>query len=97
MRRITEEAHRAFVTKRRFKKSNTEVKIVNGLPQLYLFNNKIAEMNEFGDIIIQSANWFSRTTRDRLSSFCRIRMSNGQYIINESFAWDGRQLNLNKL
>ena len=81
----------------RFKKSNTEVRIVNGLPQMYLFNNKIAEMKSEGDICINTCGWMSKTTRERLNAFIDIRIDKGNFIINEKFKWDGSWLNISRL
>lgn len=97
MRKITEEAHRAFMRREPFKESNTEVRIVNGLPQMYLFNNKIAEMNSDGEICISTCGWMSRTTRERLDAFIDIRINKGNFIVNEKFKWDGSWLNVTRL
>ena len=97
MRKITELAHHAFMNKTRFKKENTEVRIINGLPEMYLFGNRIATMDEIGNISISSAGWTSRTTLERLSAFTRIRLNKGSYIINEQFRWTGEWLNLSKI
>lgn len=97
MKSITKKAHEAFMKRKAFNESNTEVKITDGLPSLYLFGNKIAEMESDGDIFISSCGWFSNTTRERLNAFIKIRLTKGQFIINEKFAWDGKRLNISKL
>lgn len=97
MRKITEEAHRAFMRRERFKKGNMEVRIVNELPQMYLFNNRIAEMNSDGEILITTCGWMSRTTRERLNAFIDIRIDKGNFIINEKFKWDGSWLNITRI
>lgn len=97
MRKITEEAHRAFMRREKFKKANTEVRIVNGLPQMYLFNNRIAEMNSDGEICINTCGWMSRTTSERLNAFINIRIDKGSFIVNEKFKWDGSWLNISRI
>jgi hypothetical protein len=97
MRKITEEAHRAFMHREKFKKGNTEVRITNGLPQMYLHNNKIAEMNSDGEVCINTCGWMSRTTRERLNAFIPIRVEKGSFIVNEKFKWDGSWLNITRI
>jgi hypothetical protein len=97
MRKITERAYNAFMNKTRFKKENTEVRIVNGLPEMYLFGNRIAIMDEIGNISISSAGWASKTTCERLSAFAHIRLNKGSYIVKEKFRWNGEWLNLSHI
>lgn len=97
MRKISEEAYVAFVNKRKFKKGNTEVRIVNGLSQMYLFNNRIAEMNQDGETIISTSGWPSRTTCERLNAFINIRIKKGSLIVRELFKWDGYPLNIDRI
>ena len=97
MRKITELAHRAFMRRERFKRGNTEVRIVNGLPQMYLHNNRIAEMNYDGEIIIATCGWQSRTTSERLNAFVDIHINKGSFIVNEKFKWDGYPLNIHRI
>lgn len=97
MRKITELAYKAFMKKKAFKKGNTEVRIVNDLPEMYLFGNKIAVMNEYDAISISSANWVSKTTRERLNAFTSIRIEKGDYILNNNQKWDGRMLNISQV
>lgn len=97
MRKITELAYESFMKKKAFKKGNTEVRIVNDLPEMYLFGNKIAVMDEYDAISISSANWVSRTTRERLNAFTSIRIGNGDYILNNNQKWDGKMLNISQV
>lgn len=64
---ITRNAVYAFESKRRFKKSNTEVRLVNGQPEMYLFGNKVAWMQN-GRIHFTLCGWNTVTTRERLSA-----------------------------
>jgi len=97
MRNITEQSVKAFKNCKSFKKSNTEVRIVNNLPEMYLFRNKIAHVDEWGDLWIDSCGYYSVTTRERLSGLINIRMKQGSYIINNNFEWNGELLNYNSL
>lgn len=68
MRRITFNALLAFEHRTRFKQSNTEVKIVDGLPELWLFNHKIAWINKNHRLCWTMAGYNTVTTRDRLNA-----------------------------
>lgn len=68
VKKISEEASKAFYSRKRYKKSNTEVKIVNGLPELYLFGNKIAWIKHNREIWFSLCGWNTVTTRDRLQA-----------------------------
>lgn len=97
MRKITSDAHNAFMKRKKFKKGNTEVTVVDGLPEMYLFGNKIAKMDEDGEVSISSSGWESVTTAERLSAFVKIRLSKGIYVIEERRSWDGKWTKLNEL
>jgi len=97
MRNITKQSVKAFKNCKSFKKSNTEVRIVNNLPEMYVFQNKIAYVDEWGDLWIDSCGYYSVTTRERLSGLINIRMKQGSYIINNNFEWDGKLLNHDSL
>lgn len=84
-RAITIEACYAFNTKTRFKLSNTEVKIVNGNPEMYLFGNKIAWVAN-GRLHWTMAGHPTATTRDRLNGLLRVAIS--QRKGKQLFVWD---------
>lgn len=96
MRKITKEAHEAFINRRRFKKGNT--KVVAGLDvcSLYLFGHEIVR-EDFEGLKIRSAGFNTRTTRDRLSAFISVRSVNGKLVVNNKFPWNGQWLNLTEL
>lgn len=69
MREITSEAKFYFDSNKKFKKSNTEVKVTEDLTALYLFNNLIAiKDRETNEIKFTLAGWNSVTTRERLKA-----------------------------
>ena len=91
MRKITQSAYQAFINKKLFKKSNTEVQVLEdgGIVQLLLFNNIIAK--QVGGILnITSAGYSTITTKERLNAFpgVRIHQSKGVWYLNDLF-WDG--------
>lgn len=91
MRKITQEAYTAFINRRKYKRSNTEVSIENGDAYMYLFGNLIAYM-EGRDLIISDGRYRpSNTTRERLSAFVRISISKGKFIVEGNY-WDGKFL-----
>lgn len=96
MRKTTERVYKAFMKKEKFKSSNTQVKIINNFSHLYLFDNLIAKETIYG-IVINSCGWNSATTAERLKPFVKIRLAKREFIINEEFVWDGKDLNLNTL
>jgi hypothetical protein len=98
MRKISEDAYNAFMTKRHFKSGNTEVSIhtENDSAFMYLFGNLIAKYI-VDDIFISDGNYgYSRTTQDRLNTFpITLRMCKNQWILNEKEIWDGKWRKIN--
>ena len=96
MRKISKEAHKAFIEGKRFKKANTEIRIENGKPFFYLHNRCIAKIeNNF--LWVSDGNYgVSNTTRDRLNAFpeVHVRINQGRFILNEQMEWDGEWLKL---
>lgn len=96
MRKISEDAYNAFISKETFKRSNTEVKIIDGEAQLFLFDRMIAK-TENGELFISNGGYPpSNTTRDRLNSFPEVwlRRIKGRWVINNKIEWDGNWKNL---
>jgi len=94
MREITTQAYNAFKEKKHFTLSNTKVRIVDGNPHLYLFDNLIVKEID-GEIFINNGGYNSNTTRERLNPFTnRIRKKGDNLIINEKLDWDGEWLNI---
>ena len=66
MRKITKEACKAFYDCKRYKKSNTEVKLNSeGFPSLWLFGEMIAWIS-LGHIIFSMRGYNTVTTKERL-------------------------------
>lgn len=68
MRSITFDALLAFGARRKFKRSNTEVKIVDGKPEMYLFGNKIAWLGDNNRLHWTMAGYNTVTTRERINA-----------------------------
>lgn len=85
MRKIDEEASSAFYAKKKYRLGNTIVNIEGNKPCLYLHGNKIATMNDDGELMINHCGWETRTTASRLNSLygVKIRISDGQFVLNE--------------
>ena len=99
MRKITEDAHEAFKNNKRFKSSNTEVRIEDGDTNMYLFGKHIAK--KIGDeLYISDGNYgTSVTTSNRLNGFrsVHLRIRKEEWILNEKQKWDGEWINVNNL
>lgn len=66
MRKIEKEMLRAIRERRNWKKSNTRVNIVNDWAEVFLFGNKIAQINlSNGEIHANHCGWPTRTTLSR--------------------------------
>lgn len=91
MRKITHEAYQAFINKEPFKKSNTEVQVLEDgrVVQLLLFGNIIANQED-GKLSITTAGWSTNTAKERLNAFpdVRIHKAKGVWYLN-GLVWDG--------
>ena len=68
MRQITEQAARAFLAGRPFRKDNTEAVSCGAVrAKLYLHGNLIAERRSNGEVHVTLAGWGTPTTRERLN------------------------------
>jgi len=67
MRKIEEQMLRAIAKRRNWKKSNTRVNIVNNWAEVFLFGNKIAQIDlDSGVIYATHCGWPTVTTKSRL-------------------------------
>ena len=83
MRQITEDAYSAFKSRKKFRLSNTEVRISGDGVYLLLHDNEIAKQTKNG-LFLSHAGWPTNTTRERLSPFVnKIRKCEGDIIIEE--------------
>ncbi len=96
MRKITQEASRAFWAWVEFKKDNTEVVITGNINLLFLHWNKIAVWDKFKkELFITNAGWQTTTTKERLNGILA-RLWKG--ISQKNFAWyiDGEELDFER-
>lgn len=83
MRKITQDAIRAFEQHKKFKRGNTEVKVSEGrlFAELKLHGNTIAKSGLFEGPLITSAGWNTVTTKERLNGI------KGVNIHQKNFTW----------
>ena len=95
MRKITKESIKAFYNREPFKKSNMLVENKEGKTYLRLFNNTIAKLDEVNELFITTADWNTRTTRERLNGLTEVRLGTrkGQLYLN-NIPWDGKLINI---
>ncbi len=95
MRKITKESIKAFYNREPFKKSNMIVENREGKTYLKLFDDTIATLDEFNELFITTADWNTRTTRERLNGLSGVRLGTkkGQLYLN-NIPWDGKLTNI---
>ena len=95
MKKITKESIKAFYNREPFKKSNMIVENKEGKTYLKLFNNIIATLDEVNELFITTADWTTRTTRERLNGLSGVRLGTkkGQLYLN-NIPWDGKLTNI---
>lgn len=98
MRKITKQAVEALTQRKKFSKNNTEVDYdsTNGRWCMYLHGNLIAELNDFGALLIRNAGWFSNTTKERLNGLpgVSIYQKNYKWYLNGQH-WNGERQFIN--
>lgn len=94
MRKITQDAIRAFRNGNKFKRGNTEVRTFPHSPyrQLRLFGNVIAESDD-GILRITDAGYNTVTTKERLNGFPTVNIvqKDFQWFLNGE-AWNGEYI-----
>ena len=95
MRKITKESIKAFYNREPFKKSNMIVENKEGITKLKLHNNTIAKLDENNELFITTADWNTRTTRERLNGLSGVRLGTkkGQLYLN-NIPWNGKLTNI---
>jgi hypothetical protein len=90
MRKITQDAIRAFRNRQTFKRGNTEVKVFDNSAAIYLHGNMLAEYVADGGLWINDGGWQSNTTKERLNGLpnVSIQQKNFQWYLNGE-AWNG--------
>lgn len=74
MRKITENAAKAFINDKAFKSSNTEVKIENNKTNLYLHGHLIAS-KQGNKMQITNCGYFTNVTKERLNGLPNVSIS----------------------
>ena len=89
MRKITQQAVRAFNANESFSKDNTKVTADHSSTKMFLFGNCIAIKDQEGTRV-SHAGWVTRTTFERLNGLDRVRVCirKGQAYLNGE-QWDG--------
>ena len=95
MRKITKESIKAFYNREPFKKSNMVVENKEGKTYLKLFGNIIAMLDETSELFITTADWNTRTTRERINGLSGVRLGTkkGQLYLN-NIPWNGKLINV---
>jgi hypothetical protein len=102
MRNVDKKAAEAFVYGYAFSNNNTKVvsKQNGDIALLYIFGNKIAERIG-SDLFIDSCEWTSNTTRNRLNAvldvMCKkksLRIKNREYVWENGEVWDGERVKI---
>ena len=90
MRKITQDAIRAFRYRQTFKRGNTEVKVFDNSVALFLHGNIIAEYAADGGLYIRDGGWQSNTTKERLNGLPNVHIyqKDFQWYLNGE-AWSG--------
>jgi hypothetical protein len=92
MRKITEEAAKAFRIGKNYKSGNTRVELVDYEWRMYLFGNLIIK-RIFNDTYVTIAGHQTNTTLERLSAFIPVRVKKGEMFVNNK-PWDGSWTNI---
>ena len=97
MRDITFDACRKFMAAQPFKRSNTEVVILDNVTILKLFGNEIAYRYNDPEktLTITNCGWKSNTTKERLNGIDGVRISQrkGEWYLNGEL-WNGNLIDV---
>ena len=90
MRKITQQATKAFVDQCNFKSGNTAVESRGGTTYLSLHGHYIATYIEGEGLYVSTCGWNTPTTRERLNGLpgVKVNMVKGQLYLNGE-EWDG--------
>ena len=98
MRNITIESINAFLSAKKFKKSNMQVEVLPNVTVLKYQSNEIAY--RYNDpkktLSITNCGWFSNTTKERLNGLPNVSIQQKNFIwyLNGN-EWDGKLININ--
>jgi hypothetical protein len=93
MKKISMDSAQALLVGKRFKRGNTEVRVLPNVSVLLLHGNEIAYRYNDPDqtLSVTNAGWFSKTTKERLNAIDGVGISQKNWVwyLNGE-AWDGR-------
>ena len=92
MKKISQDAARAFMEARPFKRTNTKVEVLDNVTIMYLFGNAIAYRYNDPErtLAITNAGWFSNTTKERLNAIDGVSVyQKDWYWYLNGERWDG--------
>tara|TARA_B110000971_G_scaffold52714_1_gene53546 strand:- start:18689 stop:18985 length:297 start_codon:yes stop_codon:yes gene_type:complete len=98
MRNITIESINAFLSAKKFKKSNMQVEVLPNVTVLKYQGNEIAY--RYNDpkktLSITNCGWFSNTTKERLNGLPNVSIQQKKFIwyLNGN-EWNGNLININ--
>jgi hypothetical protein len=98
MRNITIESINAFLSAKKFKKSNMQVEVLPNVTVLKYQGNEIAY--RYNDpkktLSITNCGWFSNTTKERLNGLPNVSIQQKNFIwyLNGN-EWNGKLININ--
>jgi hypothetical protein len=97
MKDITIDACRAFMAAQPFKRSNTEVVVLDNVTILKLFNNEIAYRYNDPErtLSVTNCGWKTATTKERLNGIhaVRIHQRKGEWYLNGE-KWNGELIDV---
>lgn len=82
MKKVTEKVVRSFISRKKCKIDNTHT---DGTT-LYLYGNAIATWTDDNQLLIRSAGWETKTTRERLNGLLYL-LNKGIYISQKKWVW----------
>lgn len=97
MKKITNDACRAFMAAKPFKRSNTEVIVLDNVTIMKLFDNSIAYRYNDPErtLSVTNCGWKTATTKERLNGIhaVRIHQRKGEWYLNGEL-WNGELIDV---
>lgn len=92
MRKVVEQASHAFLRREKYKVGNTEVRVRDGVVQMLLHGNVIAQRTGLA-YTISTCGWNTPTTRSRLNGLVGVKVYQvkGELYLN-NIPWDGMEI-----
>jgi hypothetical protein len=86
MRKIESLMNAAITNGRNFSSGNTTVTHEDGVANVFLHGNKIAEVGD-GFVTLFDGGWQSSTTKSRLNAILRVHGIEGECVFQKNFKW----------